>query len=266
MADSPHEHAEERHGSTRRDFLKKSAVAGAVTWSAPAITALSSGKAWAQADGYEKCPCFAEATALFVSLLGKTVVNVTPETLDDECVAKVDTGSSILDGGLRVEARVLCANEEEPDNGPCVASASVAEVAIHIGPALLEELGDLVDRLLEELELDDVLNGLLGDNGKKKAGLTIRATVLTAEATASCDKCPTRGESSIATLSINGKKPDIDLRACNASVLGLLTVNEQECKGDTITVRALHIDLGDVLEVIVSEAQAGGNDCPCETC
>ncbi len=68
MEDTPQEIIEERHGSSRRDFLKRSAVTGAVVWSAPAISTLSS-KAWAQTyDGV--CECDEGAYALFATADG----------------------------------------------------------------------------------------------------------------------------------------------------------------------------------------------------
>ena len=53
---------------SRRDFLKKSLVAGAVVWGAPAVTSLPGGRAWAQT--YGQCLCNGDAYGLRVIIPG----------------------------------------------------------------------------------------------------------------------------------------------------------------------------------------------------
>ncbi len=233
MEDTPQEIIEERHNSSRRDFLKKSAVTGAVVWSAPAISTLSS-RAWADENGYEEpCECDEAAYALFVEADGIIII---PERYEPSIVTQEGESDFVagVDLGL-VEATLL--NAGIPDN--CHAHADVASVKVDLG-----------------------VLGILGLDG------VIEATVLTADAFG--DGCEAR--SSIATLTVGGEEV-LDLETPNLDVdvdLGplvnaTLVLNEQTGGTNNIAVNALHLNLTvlgalgnavQTLELIVSHAES----------
>lgn len=226
MEDTPREIVEEVHSSSRRDFLKKSAAAGAVAWSAPAISTLSS-KAWA--DVYkppkpDKCVCKEEAFALAAKADGIIDGTVGPiskvgDNGGTESVADV----SLLDG--LVTATLLEAETRE-----CFARATVLNLAIDL---------DVLDIKLLDIS-------------------TIEVEVLTAEANG--ETC--EGKSKVVNLRIDGDELTVKT-APNSTVdlpldLGSIIVNEQNTDG-FVEVNALHVFLDvlglQTLDLIVSHAR-----------
>jgi hypothetical protein len=231
----------------RREFLKKSALTGAVMWAAPVVTTLP--KAAAAGTTPAPCPCancVAKATAL--SSLGITLG-----------VASGSDCNCVLDAKIKVDkiagvsAQVACG---KADNATCTASSYVAGIRIRVG---------------------DLLNLL----GVKIGGIFIEATVLN-----SCVDCGT-GASSIAQLKLVTRdllgilQLSVDLNVvagCNTGLnlsgnvggivlphLVALKFNEQFCTNGTLTVRALRVTvLG--LDVIAAESKAGAAGCPCTPC
>ncbi|MGH2691705.1 MAG: choice-of-anchor P family protein, partial [Actinomycetota bacterium] len=195
----------EQTGTSRREFIKRSLVAGAAVWSTPSILTLSGARTWA--NSYPGACCNADAFGLRVII---PALGIDQTFGVGGCVADVSVGAA---GTATVEAAVVCGDAPTPAGGPCEASASIATLDVVVGPTLLPTL-------------------------------TVSATVLTSEASAACPPgCDTMGSSSIATLSVNGINVNVSL-ACNLDALGLglLTVNEQTCAGDTLEVNALHVD------------------------
>lgn len=253
--------------TSRREFLKKSAVAGAVVWSAPAIATLPGGGAWAQTYG-NGCDCEENAFALFLEASG--IINIAPTTVP----ADVPGELLFVSVGNLVQARVLPADTEN-----CFARASVADVTVNLGAIL--DVGGLLS-----LNLDLP---------------TIFATVLESRAEAN-GGCPT-ASSSVVRVALNGDdalivglNADINLDVLGAVAVSLV-VNEVELEdcndGQTRAfANALHlvldIDLGGVvdgllgnggllgglinidlgsltqhIELIVSHAEVTGCNCPC---
>lgn len=213
--------------SSRREFLKKSAAAGAAAWSAPAILSLPAGRAWAQQ--YGGCPCSASAFGLRVVIPAGSV----DETFGvGGCVAMVAEGAP---GTATVAASAVCSSaDSDGSDDLCAAEASVGGLNVVVGDPLAPDL-------------------------------VVVASVLASSARASCEECGTAGGSSIASLIVDGE--DVDVTLCDFSVGGFVVVNEQTCGGDgTLSVNALHITVPGVVEVIVAHSEAGAQSCPCAAC
>ena len=251
MADEP-ETAE--RGSSRRTFIKRSLVAGAVVWSAPAITSMPAGRAWAKT--YHTCTCTSSAYGLRVII---PILSIDQTFGVDGCVVGPFTVGSA--GVATVTASAVCGNDTSGTNVNCAAQATIASLDVLVGSVTT-----------------------LTPNGT----LHLQATVLEADASSVCGQCvsPT-GSSTAATASVAGTAlgaahsggVTINVDAgCNTDVLGLglVKVNEQVCNADdSLSVNALHIRVPatgtPIVEVIASHAQAGsshsdGRICPCVTC
>ena len=212
----------------RRDFLKKSLVAGAVLWGAPAVTSLPGGKAWAQSYG-PQCACNGSAYALSVSLLGgpPTVFGM------DGSVAAV--GPIPIPGGGSISATLLEANDTSSINGVCDGHAELATIAVQVGTG--------------------------------PTALRVNAKTIFSDAQAGCAPCGTTAASSIASLRVNGINVNA-FGVCNLNVLGLglVFVNQQSCSGNTLGVNALRITVGTIVDIVVAHAEAGSTNCACATC
>lgn len=212
--------------STRREFLKKGAAAGAVTWAAPAILSLPAGRAWAQYGG---CPCTANAFGLHVIIPSLGINDMFGV---GGCEATVAQGAP---GTATVAATAVCSSaDSDGSEDLCAAEASVAGLNVVVGDPLTPDL-------------------------------TVMASVLTSSARASCEQCGTAGGSSIASLAVDGTTIPVS-GACNLNVGGLVIVNEQTCAGGTLSVNALHVTVPGVAEVIVAHSEAGAQSCPCAAC
>src|SRR6266513_1942226 len=103
------------HRDSRRDFIKKGAVAGGLVWAAPAVLAIN--KAAAQVGGSPApCTCTASAFGLQVIIPSLSIDQTVP------CATGLVT---IGQPGLRVFATVACGTA----NG-CSADASLANLKI----------------------------------------------------------------------------------------------------------------------------------------
>jgi len=212
---------------SRRDFLKKSVVVGAAVWTAPAVLSLPGGKAWAQQ--YPVCNCNADAYGLRVII---PLLSFDQTFGVGGCIA--DTGSLGSPTIATVRAKVVCGEASSSVDGVCSADANVDKVLITVG---------------------------------NPATLRIAATVLQTSAGAACGTCNTTGNFSIVNLQVNGTTINVG-GVCNFHPLGLtaVTINEQTCNGDTLSVNAIHVNVPGVIEVIVSHSEAGATGCPCTTC
>ena len=228
----------EKVDSGRRDFLKKSIVAGAVVWGAPAVTSLPGGKAWAQS--YNDCLCTADAYGLrvIIPIIGfdqtfgvdGSLVNVSP-------IAIPVVGGSVA-------ATAVTGTDSSSAGGACAANASIATLNLQVGPTLAPIL-------------------------------TVGAAVITSQASATCPTptCATSGSSLIANLTVNGIVINAT-SACNNDVLnlGLVVINEQTCDAEgNLTVNAIHVTVPGIIEVIAAHSVAGagspgGSNCPCVAC
>lgn len=227
----------ERADSGRRDFLKKSIVAGAVVWGAPAVTSLPGGKAWAQS--YNDCLCTADAYGLRVII---PIIGLDQTFGVDGSLVNVSPIAIPVVGGS-VAATAVTGTDSSSAGGACAGMASVATLNLQVGPTLAPIL-------------------------------TVTAAVITSQASATCPfPCGTAGSSSLANLVVNG----ININAtsqCNNDVLnlGLVILNQQTCDADgNLTVNAIHITVPGIIEVIVSHSVAGagspgGSNCPCVAC
>lgn len=219
----------------RREFLKKSLVTGAVLWSAPAVTTLPGGKAWAQTYGV--CNCNASAYGLFVSI---PALGINSFFGEDTCLANVPVGN--INTGPYVQATTVCGADFSSVNAGCSAEATIATLTVRVGPRLAPTL-------------------------------LVNATVLLTTASATCAPCNTTGDFSIASLTVGGSLVGGTINvnvnnACNLDVanLGLVIVNEQTCNGDTLSVNALHVQVPGVIDVIAAHSEAGATGCACATC
>lgn len=220
--------------SGRRDFLKRSLVTSAVLWSAPVVTSLPGGKAWAQT--YESCTCGAEAYGLFVSI---PLLGVSQYFGEDTCVANANVGNNTV---ARVRATTICGADFDSVDAGCSAEATIATLNVRVGPLAVPTL-------------------------------TVAANVLLTTASAACAPCGTIAGFSLASLTVGGTLVGGPINvnvnaACNLDVagLGLVIVNEQTCNGPTRSVNALHITVPGIIEVIAAHSEAGATGCPCTTC
>ena len=220
--------------SGRRDFLKRSLVTGAVLWSAPVVSSLPSGKAWAQTYGV--CDCNASAFGLFVSI---PLLGISQTLGEDTCVADVNLGNATT---ARVRATTVCGADFSSVDAGCSAEATIATLTVGVGPRLAPTL-------------------------------TVNAAVLLTTASASCGACGTTGGFTAASVAVGGSLVGGPISvnvgaACNTDVasLGLVIVNEQVCNGATLSINALHVNVPGVIEVIAAHSEAGATGCPCTTC
>ena len=228
----------EKVDSGRRDFLKKSIVAGAVVWGAPAVTSLPGGRAWAQTYG---CPDPA----------GPCVTNAY---------------------GLQITVPAIGTLTFPGAPGPsptCVINPTVPGI-INLAATICGDVGDCTaSGYIENLDLD-----ILGALGIPI--LSLQATVLRATATTTGDcvgQCATAGSSVIAGLVINGGAINVT-SPCNTVIpvvpalpIASLALNEQTCTGDTLTVNALNLTIPSLgIQVIAGHAEAGREGCTCTTC
>lgn len=223
----------------RREFLKKTAIVGAAAWTAPAVLSLPGGRAWAAQ--YPVCNCDADGFALEV-IIPSLGIDLTFGQATS-CTLPV---GPITGGPVTVTAEVLCATASSSVDGSCNADSGVVQtlsIVVANNPPALPPL------------------------------LSIDATVLTSQASASCSPCATVGDSSIASLTINNIAVNVNSLTCNNDVLGLgiVVFDEQTCSGDTLSVNALHVGFPSiaspsVVEVIVAHSQAGATNCPCTAC
>jgi len=228
----------EHTGSSRRDFLKKSAVVGAAAWSVPAIVSLPGGRAWAAQ--YPVCNCDADAFALSVSILGATplVFGQPPG-----CVLPLGPISA---ANVTVTAEVLCGNVSSSVDGSCSADSGVVQTLTIV----VADTNPLLPPLL-----------------------TVDAKVLNSQVSASCNPCATTGDSSITQLKINNIAVNVNSLTCNNNVLslGIVKFDEQTCSGDTLSVNALHVGFPSIaspsiVDVIVAHSEAGATNCGCTPC
>lgn len=236
--------------ASRRDFLKKSLVTGAVIWSAPVVTSMPGGRAWAQE--YVACVCNSSAFGLRVII---PLLSFDQTFGIDGCFA--DTGVLGIPDTVTVSAQVICGSDASQD-GDCSARADITLLDVIVGPVVPVTAPD--------------------------GTLRVQAGVLHSEASATCDDCVSPvGDSTAASARVAGTAVggpitvDVDT-ACNLDVLnlGIVKVNEQTCNPDgSLSVNALHVRFpatGDPLvEVIAAHSQAGsvrsdGTVCPCVTC
>ena len=241
-------------GASRRTFIKRSLVAGAVVWAAPAVTSLPAGRAWAKT--YRTCSCTSSAYGLRVII---PLLSIDQTFGVDGCVVGPFTVGSA--GVATVTAQAVCGNDTSGTDVNCAAQATIASLDVLVGTVTT-----------------------LTPNGT----LHVQATVLEADASAVCGQClsPT-GSSTALTASVKGTLLGaahsggitIDVNAdCNTDILnlGLVKVNEQVCNLDnSLSVNALHIRVPatgtPIIEVIAAHAEAGsvrsdGVSCPCVTC
>ncbi|MBW3578452.1 MAG: twin-arginine translocation signal domain-containing protein [Actinobacteria bacterium] len=158
---------------SRRDFLKRSAVAGAVAWSAPAILSLPGGMSWA---AHYPCPCpNCDAQAAAARIGGSTLAGA-----DNQCTCVVN--ASLSAGTPSLTAQVACA---EADDEHCTARTFLEGVRIQIaentfitattlsscvtcgeGDAFVADLALEVDGLSTKLQIDGTCNAtVLGLEG-----------------------------------------------------------------------------------------------------
>lgn len=216
----------------RRELLKKGALGGALVWATPSVATLSraAGQTATPAPPGE-CDCRASAFGLRVVIPALGI----DQTLGvGGCVAEAGVTVGAV-GTATVKAKAVCGNTSTSGTS-CSASASIAELDVVVGPALLPTL-------------------------------TVSATVLTSSASGSCDPCATTGTSSLASLKVNNIAVNVT-GACNLDALnlGLVKVNEQTCSGGTLSVNALHVNVAGIVEVIAAHSQAAAAGCPCIAC
>lgn len=233
-------------GISRRTVLRRGAVVGgSLVWAAPAVQSISRA-ALASNHGTPVDPppplgdcCTADAFGLRVAI---PLLGIAPVTFGaaNSSVVSADVGSIVpLVGGARVQATAINGNAAEQAGGPCVGTASVADINVQLQATLVT--------------------------------LNLSATVISTSATATCgDNCTVTGSSSIASLTLNGQTLDVPnlLSQCNVDLLGLglVTFNRQVCNGDTLTVDAININVLGLLQVVVARSVAQGNGCACQAC
>jgi hypothetical protein len=227
--------SDEQRGTSdpnRRDFLKKSLAAGAVVWSAPVVTSLPGGRAWAQT--YHQCACNADAFGLFVNI---PLIGVNNYYGVDTCPVDVTLGNATQ---AKVRATAICGADFSTVNGGCSAEASLATLVVNLGPAATPTL-------------------------------RVSTGILLTTASAACNPCGTTGGFSAAFVTVSGSLIGSTIHvpvstACNLTVGGIVTVNEQFCNGDSLNVNAVHINVPGVAEVIVAHSAAGATGCACTPC
>ena len=241
MADETRESVRETVDTGRRDFLKKSIAAGAVVWSAPVVTSLPGGKAWAA-----PYPCPNPA---------------------GPC-----TGTAY---GLRIQVASLVVGPIPSAPGPsptCLINPAVPPI-INLAATVCGDADTTAcrfDGYIENLDLD--IASALG-----LPLLSVQASVLRATASVSgdCPPCSAFGSSIIAGLVVNGGAINVT-SPCNTTIpvlnpplnLANVFLNEQTCDANgVLTVNAVRITVPAVgIEVILGHAEAGRTGCDCVTC
>lgn len=225
------------HDTGRRDFLKRSAAVGALAWSAPAITSLAAGRAWAQTY---PCDCRSASTGLIVRVPDLGTNMVIDNGVVDPCMNEFHSGllTVALGQTLQVDATTVCADDtRDATAGTCQGTASI-----------------------QTLDINGTLLGELAP---------IRATALTTVGNASCN--PTSAETTLASLSVAGNAVPIP-NPCNFDVLlslglgalGQLVIGRQVCgANNTLTAQAMYVNLlGGVAEIIAAQSiLSGGGAC-----
>ncbi len=213
----------------RRQFITRGATLTAGMWAAPQLQSVAHAQG---ADGTPPvCPCISDAFGLRV-IIPALGIDVTLGV--DGCV--IDTGVIGAPGTATVAATVVC-GEASSDATGCRAAASIATLDVVVGSELAPTL-------------------------------TVNATVLASNASATCDPCNTRGAATVTSLAVNNLDVNVT-GTCNNDVLGLglVTFNEQTCAPDgTLSVNALHINVAGIAEVIAAHSEAGAEGCPCTPC
>ncbi|WP_394834171.1 hypothetical protein LVJ94_47465 [Pendulispora rubella] len=199
-----------------------------------------------------------------------------------------DTGDLGADGALRARtvARVNAGNltrdaaanaSTQGTSSGAKSAASVAAGTVLNAPAegvLADVLSDdaevgVIDldlrKLLENLGVSDLLDGLFGDDGALKLGISYSAA--DASASASCDKsgkASTEASSNIAEVKINGKpitvafgpNATIDLTDVAGLNVGKVIINYQSSDGGSINAAALYVELLNSIEVEIAQVHA----------
>jgi len=202
-----------------------------------------------------------------------------------------DTGELGADGALiaKTVARVNAGNltrdaaanaSTQATESGATASASAASGTLFNAPAegvLADVLSDGADvgvididlrKLLENLGVKDLLNGLFGDDGALKLGITYEAANTTASA--SCDKdgkASTTATSKIAELKINGKpitiaagpNAKIDLTNVAGLHVGQVIVNYQASEDGAMDAAALYVDVLNTVEVEIAQVHTSAS-------
>jgi hypothetical protein len=258
---------------TRRNFLKRSAYTSALVWTAPVVTTLPSGAAWA--DQYQPTGvCQMQATGLYV-LLGNDLVfrggYATDPTEGERCSVRVgqtrdhDPNTYECDtklGRMRLAAEVICGQVFGPNDfgsgGQCRAAAHVASLQL-----LFRDPNEY-------------------DDDRPRRGLTsgvrhLRFELLQSDTRGSTDATvPTSGTTNLASVTTQRglNAQTLFLAAdCNFNVsvwdVVKITANEQFCSDGCLTVRALRIDVpakdGRALRIVCAETSVQGAG-PCRTC
>ena len=213
-------------GISRRQLIRRGAVVGGtVLWAAPVVQSLTTpalGQSFYPGQG---CDCTATACALRIT----GALNV-EECGSPGCVASI--------GVSGVTATALCATTEATAGADavCNASASVAT-----------------------LNIPEINAGLVTIPA-------IAATVLRSSIAHPCDCSSGTAQSSVFSLSIGSTVVAVQAGGTvQVTVNGLtfsVTFNEVSCQNGVPTVRALHIVLAGLLDVVVAESAARGTTCP----
>lgn len=214
MEDTPQEMLPERHGTSRRDFIKRSAVTGAVVWSAPAISTLSS-KAWAQTYP-APCVCTEGAFALSVD------VNALDDTLDVSTVIS-PVGPAGPDEtnfdellGVNVGNGLVTASAARATTRECFAQAELLDASIDLSQIGVTGVGVITAEVLKATATGadcatncEITNLAIGGDpvllvdGKANISLLDGAVVI-----AVCEEI-TNGTASVNALRITVNLPDI---------------------------------------------------------
>ncbi|HWL84892.1 MAG TPA: choice-of-anchor P family protein [Polyangiaceae bacterium] len=184
-------------------------------------------------------------------------------------VARINAGNLTRDAAVN-------ASTKGTDSGVTSAASAASGTLFNAAPegVLKDVLSDGADvgvldidlrKLLENLGVKDLLDGLFGDDGAMKLGITYEAANTTA--TASCDasgNASTTASSKILELKINGKpitvavgpNAKIDLTNVAGLNVGEVIINFQKSEGGSIDAAALYVELLNTVEVEVSQVHA----------
>lgn len=217
--------------SNRRDFLKKSAVAGGLVWAAPALhTVAGAQQQTGTPGGCPTCPdCRAEATGL--RALGLTAGRAVGSGCECLLTANLNAGSV---GGA--SSQTVCGSA---DNNECEASSFVEGLRVRIAANAFLEATVLASCVscdgtgtstVADLDLVTVTEGV-----ESRTDLTV---------TGACNE----------RIAV----PGFDLVE--------VVLNEQFCLDGRLTVRALRVTVAG-LDVIAAESvNGGGFGCQCQPC
>ncbi|WP_394824358.1 choice-of-anchor P family protein [Pendulispora albinea] len=208
--------------------------------------------------------------------------NLIPEKLSSDTGELGQDGAAIAKTVARVNAGNLTrdaaanASTQGTDSG-ATSRASVAAGTLLNAEAeglLADVLSDNADvgvldldlrKLLENLGLKDLLDGLFGDDGALTLGISY--TAADTSASAWCDSkgnAQTKASSTIAEVKINGKpitigvgpNAEINLKDVLGLDLGRIVVNFQAADGGTIDAAALYVELLNSIEAEVAQVHA----------